>query len=64
MSEEKQITVLVIAVALIGITGLYLTGGLNSSGSACILGCGDVYVESYRADLYLDGKLEKNLFTR
>ncbi len=60
MGETKQIIILLIVVTLIGIAGLYITGSLPGMESACSLGCGDVYVESYRADLYLNGTLYEN----
>ena len=58
MNENKEIVILLIVVALIGLSGLYLTGGTEN---ACGLGgCGDVYVDSYSANLYLNGTLEEN----
>ncbi len=58
MSETKQIVILLIVVTLIGFVGLYLTEGIT--GACGIEGCGDVYVDSYRADLYLNGTLYEN----
>ncbi|MCE8423790.1 MAG: DUF2207 domain-containing protein, partial [Candidatus Methanoperedens sp.] len=61
MNENKEIVILLIAVAFIGLAGLYLTGGLPGMENACGLGgCGDVYVNSYSANLYLNGTLEEN----
>ena len=65
MREEKQIMTLISSVFLIGIVGLYFTGSfgattkeVNSKTSFSI--AGDVYVEDYRADLYLNGTLEES----
>jgi len=61
LNEKKEIVILLIVVALIGLAGLYLTGGLPGRENACGLGgCGDVYVDSYNANLYLNGTLEEN----
>ncbi|HMB45008.1 MAG TPA: hypothetical protein VKL21_04215, partial [Candidatus Methanoperedens sp.] len=61
MNENKEIVILLIVVALIGLSGLYLTGGISGTENACGLGgCGDVYVDSYSANLYLNGTLEEN----
>ncbi|VVB56421.1 Uncharacterised protein [uncultured archaeon] len=61
MNENKEIVILLIIVALIGLAGLYLTGGFPGMENACGLGgCGDVYVETYNANLYLNGTLEEN----
>ncbi|HEY9247322.1 MAG TPA: hypothetical protein VIO11_10790, partial [Candidatus Methanoperedens sp.] len=57
MSDNKQIVVLLIIVTFIGLAGLFLTGG---SAWICDLGgCGSVYVDSYRADLYMNGTLDE-----
>jgi len=55
LSEERQIAILILLVILIGAGGLFLTGG--SAGLTG--GYGDVYVESYKADLYQNGTLEE-----
>ncbi len=61
MSEKNQILILLIIVTLVGFVGLFLTGGMAGMESACGLGgCGDVYVDSYSANLYLNGTLEEN----
>ncbi|WP_333655539.1 DUF2207 domain-containing protein, partial [Methanothrix soehngenii] len=59
MKEERQAAVLIGIVALIGLGGLYLTGGIPFLEEPFPAGLflGDVYVDSYRADLYLNGTL-------
>jgi len=61
LNEKKEIVILLIIVSLIGLAGLYMIGGIPGMQSACHLGgCGDVYIDSYSADLYLNGTLEEN----
>ena len=59
MNEERQAAILIGIVALIGLGGLYLTGGIPFLEEPFPAGLflGDVYVDSYRADLYLNGTL-------
>ena len=57
MNENKEIIILLIVVTLIGFSGLYVAGMQNACG---LSGCGDVYVDSYSANLYLNGTLEEN----
>jgi len=61
LSETKQVIILVVIVTLIGLAGLFLAGIIPDPANACGPGdCGDVYVDSYRADLYLNGTLLEN----
>lgn len=58
MREEKQLSILLVAVFLIGAAGLFITG--NMPGLASVSNQGydrPVYVEDYRADFYLNGTL-------
>ncbi|MCX6675487.1 MAG: hypothetical protein NTW84_03605 [Methanothrix sp.] len=59
MSEDRQAAIVIGLVFLIGVAGLFLTGGLPGvkGFSESGFGLGDVYVDSYRADLYLNGTL-------
>ena len=59
MNEERQAAILIGIVALIGFGGLYITGGIPFLEEPFPAGffLGDVYVESYQADLYLNGTL-------
>ncbi|MCX6677193.1 MAG: DUF2207 domain-containing protein [Methanothrix sp.] len=59
MGEERQAAVLIGLVFLVGLVGLFLTGGLPGMGGSFAPGIslGDVYVDSYRADIYLNGTL-------
>lgn len=71
MREERQILALISSVFIIGIVGLFFTGGLGGgildldskpSKPSVSIG-GEIYVEEYRADLYLNGTLlEKYLY--
>ncbi|HIH44395.1 MAG TPA: DUF2207 domain-containing protein [Candidatus Methanoperedenaceae archaeon] len=63
-SEKKQIAILLVVVTLIGMAGLFLTGGFSNIIGICTFGCGDVYVDSYSADLYLNGTLEETFVYR
>ncbi|MCZ7380299.1 MAG: DUF2207 domain-containing protein [Candidatus Methanoperedens sp.] len=58
MSESRQIITLLIVVALIGLSGLFIVDSLDIGGP-CSLGCSEVYVDSYRGDLYLNGTLDE-----
>ncbi len=61
LSEYKQMVILLVIVAFVGLTGLFLTDNLSGKALACGLkGCGDVYVDSYRAELSLNGTLEED----
>ena len=59
MNDERQAAIWISIVALIGFSGLYLTGGIPFLEAPFQAGLflGDVYVDSYRADLYLNGTL-------
>jgi uncharacterized membrane protein len=59
MSEDKQAAIVIGLVFLVGIAGFFLTAGLPGVKGLPDLGIGlgDVYVDSYRADLYLNGTL-------
>jgi len=67
MNEEWQAATLIGIVALIGFVGLYVTGGIPFLVPAPqepvqeeSLDLGDAYVDSYQADLYLNGTLIDN----
>jgi len=69
LREDKQILVLISSVFLIGIVGLFLTGGFGATNEEVAVkpsfsGGGDVYVEEYRADLYLNGTLKESFLYR
>ncbi|MFA6373425.1 MAG: DUF2207 domain-containing protein, partial [Methanothrix sp.] len=59
MGEERQAAALIGLVFLVGLLGLFLTGGIPGlEGSfAPGISLGDVYVDSYKADIYLNGTL-------
>jgi len=61
MNEERQAAILIGMVALIGFGGLYITGGIPFLEEPFPAGffLGDAYVESYQADLYLNGTLSE-----
>ncbi len=63
MSETRQITIVIASVFLIGLLGLLLTGGLPGVNvgipSGSVIAGKDVYVDSYSADLYLNGTLKE-----
>ncbi len=61
MNEGSQAAILIGIVALIGFGGLYITGGIPFLEEPFPAGffLGDVYVESYQADLYLNGTLSE-----
>jgi len=58
LSENKQIAILLIVVTLIGIAGHILQ--VLACWTPVLRWMRDVYVDSYRADLYLNGKIEEN----
>jgi hypothetical protein len=62
MNEERQALALICLAFLIGVIGLFLTGGLP--GVKGFVEAGDVYVDEYRADLYLNGTLEEQFVYR
>jgi len=51
LSEKRQLAILLLVVLVIGSAGVLL--------AAALTGYGDVYVDHYRADLYLNGTLEE-----
>ncbi|MBC7121212.1 MAG: DUF2207 domain-containing protein [Candidatus Methanosuratus sp.] len=65
MNELRQVSILIGIVTLIGIAGLYLTGGIpflmepaqQEPVRETSVDLGDAYVDSYLADLYLNGTL-------
>ena len=67
MREERQIAVLITSVFLIGAVGLLLTEEIIGSPAKYTKSIsdqplairGDVYVDEYRADFYLNGTLEE-----
>ena len=66
MREEVQAAGLIAAVLVIGVAGLLLTDGLPGVklgqvvNPESLIGYGDLYLENYKADLYLNGTLEEN----
>ena len=54
MGEERQAAAWIGLVFLVGLVGLFLTGGIPGMGGSFASGVtlGDVYVDSYRADIY------------
>ena len=62
MNEERQALALIGLAFLVGVIGLFLTGGLP--GVKGFVEAGDVYVDEYRADLYLNGTLEEQFVYR
>jgi uncharacterized membrane protein len=55
LREREQFALLILVVFLIGFAGVFLIGGI----SGLTEGYGDVYVESYKADFYLNGTIEE-----
>jgi uncharacterized membrane protein len=66
MNEEKQAIVYISLILLIGITGLFLTGGIPGEKPyvQSEIDLGDVYVENYRADIYLNGTIGEQFVYR
>ncbi|HID96572.1 MAG TPA: DUF2207 domain-containing protein, partial [Thermodesulfobacteriaceae bacterium] len=61
MNENKQIALLIIVVTVTGLSGFFLAGDMHGLVKACgLVSCGDVYVENYRAELFLNGTLKEN----
>jgi uncharacterized membrane protein len=61
LNENKQIALLIIVVTIIGLAGFYLAGDMHGIVKTCGLGsCRDVYVDNYRAELFLNGTLKEN----
>ena len=61
MGEEREAAAIIGLVFLVGLAGLFISGGLPGGNglSTTALDLGDVYVDSYRADLYLNGTLSE-----
>ena len=61
MGEERQAVAIIGLVFLVGLAGLFLSSGLPGGNglSTTSFDLGDVYVDSYRADLYLNGTLSE-----
>ena len=58
MREEQQLSILLVAVFLIGVAGLFITGNMPGLANVSNQGYdGPIYVEDYRADFYLNGTL-------
>lgn len=62
MREEQQITAMMVVVFIIGLAGLFLMGGVPgiASNSAYLGKTNAVYIDDYRADLYLNGTLDEH----
>ncbi len=62
MREEQQITALMIAVFIVGLGGLFLMGGIPGLALKGINPeeTNAVYVDDYKADLYLNGTLDEH----
>lgn len=58
MREKQQITVLMAAVFIVGLAGLYLMGGIPGLARENI-NLGNKYVDDYRADFFLNGTLNE-----
>jgi uncharacterized membrane protein len=58
LREERQLSILILTVIVIGFAGLYLTGG-GISGLASTGDYGDIFVKSYNAELYLNGTFKE-----
>lgn len=61
MNEGRQAAALIGLILFIGIAGLFLTGGLpGMKGLPDVsMQLGDIYVDSYRADIFLNGTLSE-----
>ncbi len=66
MNDERQAAAYIGLVILIGLVGLFLTGGIPGLNvlSETSIGLGDVYVDNYRADIYLNGTLAEQFVYR
>jgi uncharacterized membrane protein len=58
LREKLQITVLMAAVFIVGLAGLYLMGGIPGLARENI-NLGNMYVDDYRADFFLNGTLNE-----
>lgn len=66
MNDERQAAALIGLVILIGLGGLFLTGGIPGLNVLLetSIGLGDIYVDNYRADIYLNGTLAEQFVYR
>ena len=66
MNDERQAAAVIGLVILIGLVGLFLTGGVPGvkAFSEMSFNLGDVYVDNYRADIYLNGTLAEQFVYR
>ncbi len=66
MNDERQAAAYIGLVILIGLVGLFLTGGIPGLNvlSETSIGLGDIYVDNYRADIYLNGTLAEQFVYR
>ena len=66
MNDERQAAALIGLLILIGLVGLFLTGGVTGLKvlSETSFGLGDVYVDNYTADIYLNGTLAEQFVYR
>ena len=66
MNDERQAAAVIGLVILIGLVGLFLTGGIPGvkAFSEMSFNLGDVYVDNYRADIYLNGTLAERFVYR
>lgn len=72
MSETRQAAIIIVSVFLIGVIGLLITGALPGVTAGIgtapeppnLIAGKDVYVDDYRADLYLNGTLKESFLYR
>lgn len=66
MNEERHAAIYIGLVLLVGIIGFFLTGGIPGVKPSIEMGIslGDVYVDTYRADIYLNGTLAEQFVYR